>query len=298
MALYLTNISLMHSNRIMSNVTSQLDTVYKRLSSGFRINSAKDDPAGFQIANRLTSQINGYKQGRRNANDGLALAQCMEGALDESVNMFQRIRVLALQAANGIYATFERLTMDEEVKQLCLEITRIAKKTTYAGSPILDKNTLGLFNANGNIDIQVSGQAGDVISIPGTENGLSLSGLCTTLNLSSENFVKKDIIGNVSFSLTSAENAQDLLKNIDKYIGNIDSYRGLLGGIQNRFESVIRLNGVMEENLSDARSRIRDTDYAEEAANLARLTVQQQVCASLMPRIMQSKSIILSLLQG
>ena len=81
-------------------------------------------------------------------------------------------------------------------------------------------------------------------------------------------------------------------------IGNIDSYRGKLGGIQNRFESVIRLNGVMEENLSDARSRIRDTDYAEEAANLARLTVQQQVCASLMPRIMQSKSIILSLLQG
>ena len=91
MAQYLTNISLMHANRTMSNVTSQLDTVYKRLSSGFRINSAKDDPAGFQIANRLTSQINGYKQGRRNANDGLALAQCMEGALDESVNMLQRI---------------------------------------------------------------------------------------------------------------------------------------------------------------------------------------------------------------
>ena len=117
MALFLTNTALQSCTRYMSNITSSLNTVYKRLSSGKRINSANDDPAGFQIANSLTSQINGYKQGNRNLNDGLSYAQAAEGALDETVNMLQRIRVLAIQAANGTYDDGSRSAINAEVEQ-------------------------------------------------------------------------------------------------------------------------------------------------------------------------------------
>lgn len=134
MALYLTNIAAMHNMRSLSSINAGLDTVYKRLSSGKRINSAKDDPAGLQIADRLTSQINGYKQGSRNLSDGLALAQTMEGALDETTDMLQKIRTLAVQAANGTYDDASREAINSQVQQLCQEITRIGKKTTFGGT--------------------------------------------------------------------------------------------------------------------------------------------------------------------
>ncbi|MGN0914773.1 MAG: flagellin [Succinivibrio sp.] len=295
MALYLTNITGMHCTRTLSNVTSQLDTVYKRLSPGFRINSAKDDPAGLQISNRLTSQINGYKQANRNLNDGLSIAQTMEGALDETVNMLQRIRVLAVQAANGTYDDISRATITGEVEQLCQEITRIAKHTNFGGQTLLNGKE-GFF-LTGGIKIQASGNAGDYITIPGFEDGFSLSGLSSYLGLSSSNFITMGSEG-LRFSLSTADNAQGVLGNIDKYISAVSAYQGTLGGVQNRFESAIRLNDIMGENLSDARSRIRDTDYAEEAANLAKLSIQQQICANLLPQIMQNKNIILSLLSN
>ena len=116
MALYLTNIAAMHNMRSLSSINAGLDTVYKRLSSGKRINSAKDDPAGLQIADRLTSQINGYKQGSRNLSDGLALAQTMEGALDETTDMLQKIRTLAVQAANGTYDDASRVAINSQVQ--------------------------------------------------------------------------------------------------------------------------------------------------------------------------------------
>lgn len=146
MALYLTNIAAMHNMRSLSSINAGLDTVYKRLSSGKRINSAKDDPAGLQIADRLTSQINGYKQGCRNLSDGLALAQTMEGALDETTDMLQKIRTLAVQAANGTYDDASRAAINSQVQQLCQEITRIGKKTTFGGTVILDGNQGGFYS--------------------------------------------------------------------------------------------------------------------------------------------------------
>ncbi len=297
MPLYLTNVAQMHAIRNFSNITSQLNTCYQRLSSGKRINSAKDDPAGLQIADRLTSQINGYKQGNRNLNDGLALTQTMDGALDETVNMLQRIRTLAVQAASGTYSDNERMSINSEVQQLCQEITRISKKTTFGGAPILGVASGG-FYVRGGIAIQCSGAAGDTITIPGFASGFSMSGLSSYTNCAtSSSFIQKDG-DSVRFSLSSAQNAQSVLANIDKYIGAVSSYQGTLGGLQNRFESAIRLNDTMATNLSDARSRIQDTDYAEEAANLAKLSVQQQVATMMMQRIGQSKNIILSLLQS
>ena len=138
MALYVnTNVSSINAQRKLTNATNSLNTTYQRLASGLRINSAKDDAAGLQISDRLTSQINGLNQGNRNANDGIALAQVMEGALDETTNMLQRIRTLAIQAANGTNSSKDRESIQQEVTQLCTEITRIACKTTYAGEVVL-----------------------------------------------------------------------------------------------------------------------------------------------------------------
>lgn len=296
MPLYLTNIASMSAVRSLNNVTSGLDTVFQRLSSGKRINSAKDDPAGLMIADRLTAQINGYKQGSRNLNDGLSVAQTMEHALDESKGMLQRIRTLAIQAASGTYSDEERKAIDIEAQELCNEITRISKSTTFGGAQILSGNTGGLFSSNGSIDIQCSGNVGDKISIPGFQDGFSMSGLASHLQIStSANYVKTNG-SSLTFSLTSAANAESVIGCIDKYINSVSTYQAQLGAVQNRMESAIRLNGTMHENLSDARSRITDTDYAEEASKLAELMVRQQVIASLFSRIINSKSIILSLL--
>lgn len=296
MPLYMTNIASMSAMRTLNNVTSELDTVFQRLASGKRINSAKDDPAGLMIADRLTAQINGYKQGSRNLNDGISVAQTMEHALDESKNMLQRIRTLAIQAASGTYTDQDRTAMDLEAQELCNEINRISNSTTFGGAQILAGNTGGLFSSNGSIDIQCTGNVGDKISIPGFADGFSISGMASYLQISDGESYFKVGGGSLSFSLTSASNAESVLGCIDKYINTVSSYQARLGAVQNRMESAIRNNSSMYENLSDARSRIEDTDYAEEASKLAELMVRQQVIASLFSRIINSKSIILSLL--
>ena len=141
MALYVnSNISSLNAARHLANATSSLDTAFQRLASGLRINSAKDDAAGLQISDRLTAQINGLEQGNRNAQDGISLCQTAEGALDEMTNMYQRIRTLALQSANGTNSAADRRAIQQEVEQLYEEITRIGNDTTFGGIHILDKS--------------------------------------------------------------------------------------------------------------------------------------------------------------
>ena len=138
MAVYVnTNVSSLNGQRYLNNVQTNLNTTYQRLSSGYRINSAKDDSAGLQIADRLTSQINGLNQGNRNANDGIALAQTVEGGLDEISNMLQRIRTLAVQSANGTLGADDRKSIQNEADALTAEISRIAQDTTFGGKTIL-----------------------------------------------------------------------------------------------------------------------------------------------------------------
>ena len=144
MAVYVnTNVSSLNGQRYLNNVQNSLNTTYTRLSSGYRINSAKDDAAGLQIADRLTSQINGLNQGNRNANDGIALAQTIEGGLDEISNMLQRIRTLAVQSANGTLGSKDRTAIQNEVTSLTDEISRIADETTFGGNSILKGFTTG-----------------------------------------------------------------------------------------------------------------------------------------------------------
>ncbi|WP_456124116.1 flagellin N-terminal helical domain-containing protein, partial [Thalassotalea eurytherma] len=139
MALYVnTNVSSLNAQRQLNNSGSALDTSFQRLSSGLRINSAKDDSAGLQISNRLTGQINGLDQGIRNANDGISLAQTAEGAMEEVTTMFQRVRTLAQQASNGSNTDEDRLALQEEIRSLMEEVNRVASDTTFGGQNLLD----------------------------------------------------------------------------------------------------------------------------------------------------------------
>ena len=306
MALYVnTNVTSLNSTSKLNKATHSLDTTYKRLSSGFRINSAKDDAAGLQISNRLTSQINGLNQGNRNANDGIALAQTAEGALDEVHTMLQRIRTLSVQSANGTNTTADRKAIQAEVEQLSSEITRIACKTTFGGQKILAgaKGTSAcsgnLVGSKGKVSFQVGANANDTISISlstaFTISGMAAKGADKGANVGTMGIIKTKA-GGWSFDLSSASQAQAVLGNIDNFIAHVDKTRGQLGAIQNRLESTISNQSNIAENESDARSRIRDTDYAEEAANLSQQTIIQQAATSMLTQANSRPQIALSLL--
>ena len=310
MALYVnTNVSSINAQRKLANSTLALNTSYQRLSSGLRINSSKDDAAGLQIADRLTSQINGLNQGNRNANDGIALAQTIEGALDETTNMLQRIRTLAVQAANGTNTEKDRKALQEEVDSLCAEISRIGQKTTFAGAHILmsvgakdaNNNPLDtLKDGTGKYFFQVGANANDMITLAISE-GFHMSGIATMAGIELN---KKDIglsrnnAGVTRWLVHQATLAQATLGNIDKMIEIVDSKRAALGAIQNRMESTIRNQSSISENESDARSRIRDTDFASETAALTQNQIIQQASQTILSQANQRPTVALSLLGG
>ena len=298
MSIYVnTNVSSLNTTNKLSKATHSLDTTYKRLSSGYRINSAKDDAAGLQISDRLTSQINGLKQGNRNANDGIALAQTAEGALDEVHTMLQRIRTLSVQSANGTNTTADRESIQGEVSQLCSEINRIACKTTFGGSEILSgKDTKGqtLLDKNGKVNFQVGSNANDTTSVD-LSSGFTVEQMNGAAKAGANLIADADNRGK-SFGVSTAKTAQATLAAIDKFIAYVDKSRGQLGAVQNRLESTISNQSNIAENESDARSRIRDTDYAEEAANLSQQNIIQQAATSMLTQANSRPQIALSLL--
>lgn len=301
MALYVkTNISSINAMRNLNNVTQQLDTVYKRLSSGLRINSAKDDAAGLQIANRLTAQINGLNQGNRNTNDGIAMAQTMEGAMDEMTSMLQRIRTLTIQAANGTNNAKDREAIQQEVTQLSLEVTRIACQTKYGGEKVL-AGVGGIINDKGQIQLQVGAYAGDTLTMTGFSLGYTLSMIADAASKKPAADGKSGLIlenGISRFTVSTQSAASTALSAVDDLISVIDKQRAHLGAMQNRMESTIRNQSNTAMNLADARSRIRDTDYAEEAAKLSQLMIIQQAAASMLTQANQRPHLALMLLGG
>ena len=314
MSLYVqTNVSSLNSQRRLNSATKSLDTTYQRLSSGLRINSAKDDAAGLQISNRLTNQINGLQQGNRNANDGIALCQTMEGALDETTSMLQRIRTLAIQAANGTNTTVDREAIQQEVAQLSAEITRIAFKITFACrqcfSFVSGSDHGGVLDSKGKVTFQVGAYAFDTLGVS-MSNGFTLSGIYAekhgTNKITSTDELAEQKAGLYVNKTTKAYefncytqcNAQYTIKAIDEIINVVDSKRAELGAIQNRMESTIRNQENVAENVSDARSRIRDADYAEEASNLSAQNIVQQAATSILTQANQRPSIAMSLLNG
>lgn len=295
MSIYVnTNVTSLNTTNKLSKATNSLDTTYKRLSSGYRINSAKDDAAGLQISDRLTSQINGLKQGNRNANDGIALAQTAEGALDEVHTMLQRIRTLSVQAANGTNTTADRNSIQGEVSQLCSEINRIACKTTFGKQEILSGAGKGLVGADGKIAFQVGANANDTTSVS-LSSGFTIEQMKTAAGSKITTVDDADKRGK-TFDVSTASKAQAVLADIDSFIGFVDKKRGEFGAVQNRLESTISNQSNIAENESDARSRIRDTDYAEEAANLSQQNIIQQAATSMLTQANSRPQIALSLL--
>ena len=328
MALYVnTNVSSINAQRKLSNATLNLNTSYQRLASGMRINSAKDDAAGLQISDRLTSQINGLNQGNRNTNDGIALAQTIEGALDETTTMLQRIRVLAVQSANGTNSASDRAAIQQEVTQLSQEINRIARQTTFAGNTILNgpvvtgktqtdaylNNPNSLIPADGpgknSVIFQVGANAGDTLTLswadPFTMSGLAkMAGLGQAKNTAqagNKDYSDGIVIDNgdksqVRWTVSAASLATYTLEKIDRVIQAVDSKRAGLGALQNRMESAIRNQAGISENEADARSRIRDTDFAAETAALTQGNIIQQACQTVLAQANQRPTIALSLL--
>ena len=307
MALYVnTNVSSINAQRKLTNATNSLNVSYQRLASGLRINSAKDDAAGLQISDRLTSQINGLNQGNRNTNDGIALAQTIEGALDETTNMLQRIRTLAVQSANGTNTKEDRAALQQEVDKLSAEITRIAKQTTFAGKKVLDgAGTDSLIpggNNQGKITFQVGANAGDTLALAWSQ-AFSMSGIYSQIYnnaaLGTDKGITKRTVDNANqfvWQVSEAATAKNTLANIDAFIQKVDSKRAELGAIQNRMESTIRNQANIAENESDARSRIRDTDFASETAALTQNNIIQQASQSVLAQANQRPTIALSLL--
>ncbi|MBS4708843.1 flagellin [Aeromonas caviae] len=287
MSLYInTNVSSLNAQRNMMNSTKSLDTSYTRLASGLRINSAKDDAAGLQISNRLTSQINGLDQGNRNANDGISLAQTAEGAMDEVTGMLQRMRTLAQQSANGSNSAKDREALQKEVNQLGAEINRIAGATTFAGTKLLDGSFGGTF--------QVGADANQTISFSLSQtDGFSVSGIALAAAQTAI-FVS----GATGIDISTQTKAQDVLGAVDAMLEVVDGKRAELGAVQNRLDSTIRNQANISENVSAARSRIRDADFATETANMTKQNILQQAASSILSQANQRPQSALSLLQN
>jgi flagellin len=269
-----TNISSLNAQRQMFSSTSGLNTAFERLSSGFRINSAKDDAAGLQISDRMTTQIMGLNQAVRNANDGISLSQVAEGAMTEITNSLQRIRVLSIQSQNGINSDADRLALDKEVTALIDEISRIAQTTQFAGVDILQGGFSSAFLVGAN--------AGQSISV----------------NLSrTDGYGAQGLFNNSAVSVDSVANAEAALATVDGAMSAINAKRADLGAIQNRFESTIKNLSNISENVQAARSRIRDTDFAVETSELTRWQIIQQASSTILAQANQRPQAALQLLQ-
>ena len=316
MAVYVnTNYSALQGQRYLGNVQNSLTTTYQRLSSGMRINSAKDDAAGLQIADRLTSQINGLNQGNRNASDGIALAQTIESGMDEMSGMLQKIRTLAVQASNGTNTAEDRKALSKEASALANEISRIADQTTFAGKKILkgyDK-TNGIYEgtvaaganpkdgSTGKLTLQVGSNKGDTISFQMKSFMFSMIASAAGLKekIADAPAAGKSFIiaqGDITVSFTSSTDTQEVIGYMDKMIAQVDAARADLGAIQNRLESSIRNQSNVAANEADARSRIRDADFAEESANLSQQSIIQQAAASMLMQANTRPQLGLSLL--
>jgi len=267
-----TNVMSLNAQRNMLKSSGGLATSMQRLSTGLRINSAKDDAAGLAIASRMTGQIRGMNQAARNANDGISLVQTGEGALDEVTNNLQRIRELAVQSANGTNSTSDRAALQTEVSQLIEEIDRVATDTEFNDIKLLD----GTFSA---VDFQVGADAGQYISISSLVSAQTAA------------------LGVSGLTISTAGGASAAIGSIDTALQTINTARAAMGAVQSRFESAVANLETNTENLSAARSRIQDTDFAAETANLTRTQILQQAGVAMLSQANAAPQNVLTLLR-
>lgn len=267
-----TNISALKASNASSSADRMLGVAMERLSTGKRINGAKDDAAGLAIATTMTADIRAMNQGIRNANDGIALAQTAEGALDEVSNMLQRVRELAVQSSTGTYSTNDRAYMDAEVDELQAQIGDILSNTEFNG--------VTLFSTTSGTDVSVT------IAIDATN----------TVGLTSK-AIDGTNVSATALDVTTATLAGTTITNVDSALDDVSATRATLGAGQNRLESAISNLTTNSTNLSDARSRIMDTDYSAETTALAKAQILSQASTAMLAQANQSQQNVLSLLR-
>ncbi|WP_338516625.1 flagellin [Alteromonas gracilis] len=274
-----TNVSSLNAQRQLFDVSKSLSTSFERLSSGFRINSASDDAAGLQITDRMTSQVQGLNQAVRNANDAISLSQTAEGALQETTTALQRIRTLAIQSQNGINSSADRVALQKEVSALRTEISRISTTTQFAGVNVLSGDYSAKFLVGANAGQTISVNLSSATLTRAGVDGFSATGLGVT---------GSDVL--------TESNASSMLASVDSAISAIGGLRADLGALQNRFQSTIRNLSNISENVSAARSQIKDTDFATETANLTRNQIIQQASTTVLSQANQRPQAALQLL--
>jgi len=274
-----TNVLALNAQRNASASQGSLATSIQRLSSGLRVNSAKDDAAGLAIANRMDAQVRGMNVAIRNANDGISLAQTGEGALGKVTDMLQRMRELAVQSANATNSSSDRSSLNSEYSQLASEITRTLGATAFNGTSLL------------NTAATLSFQIGAGTSTVTDQIAINLSDMTSTSGSLATAVASTSGISTAS-AATSAMTA------IDNALDQVNSARATFGAMQNRFESVISNLQVAAENQTAAKSRIMDADFAQETANLTRAQILQQAGTAMLAQANAAPQGVLSLLRG
>jgi len=268
-----TNVASINTVRILDGSQKELTTSMERLSSGKRINHARDDAAGMAISSKMTSQVRGMNQAVRNTNDGISMVQTADGAMEGIADKLQRMRELAVQSANGIYSTSDRAALDIEFQALDDEIGRVANSAEFNGTTLLSSTkTLTIQvsyaddSTNGKIDV-------DLTKV--TSTGLSIN---------------DDVI-------TTQDDASTAIGAIDDALSTVNSARATLGATQNRLETTVTDLKNNVENLSASRSRIEDADFASETAQLAKSQILQQAGMAMLAQANQLPQQVLSLLR-
>jgi flagellin len=269
-----TNINSLNAQRNVANTQATLGSAMGRLSSGMRVNSAKDDAAGLAIAERMNAQIKGMNVAVRNANDAISLSATAEGALAKVSDSLQRMRELAVQSANVTNNDGDRTNLDAEYQQLGEEIGRVMSSTKFNGKAILAGDS-------GTLTFQVGANSDDTIDI-------------TTTDMSTN----ADVTAVTGGDITSAANATTAMDNIDAALDTVTQERANYGAYQNRFESVIGNLQVASENQASARGRIMDADFASETANLSRGQILQQAGMAMLTQANSQPQQVLALLRG
>ena len=270
-----TNIVSLNAQRNLNGSQASLATSMQRLSTGLRVNSAKDDAAGLAIAERMNAQVRGMNVAVRNSNDAISLAQTAEGAIGKVGDMLQRMRELAVQSANATNSTSDRVSLDQEFQALADEIDRTLGATKFNGLAILATNA-------GTQTFQVGANASDTIAVATTRLDTNASVTAVT--------------GSTS-AISTVASASAALSNIDLALDLVNSQRALYGATQSRFDAVVSTLQISAENQAAARSRIMDADFAAETANLSRAQILQQAGNAMVAQANQLPNQVLALLR-
>jgi flagellin len=278
-----TNIASLWASKNLVGAQSKMADSVERLSSGLRINRARDDAAGLGISAALTVQINGANQGVRNLNDAISMVQTAEGAIAAASEMAQRISTLATQAANSTYGADEREAIVTEMKQLISSIDSIQTRTKFSGNDLLsgDGYTVQISNESSDVYLMASGGFADIGSASGSGAASALS-----VDINAAGFTTADI-----------GDFNDIQDSAKDYITDLATQRSLLGAYQNRLEYTVSNVTDLSANLSAARSRVQDTDYAAETANLTKGQILQQAATAMLAQANQMPNVILTLLK-